>query len=55
MIPHLVGAPQPEVHVSLAPEALVREFIAASLITNALFWAALGWAAAWLYQRHSAA
>ncbi|MDH4608341.1 CbtA family protein [Pseudomonas sp. BN102] len=55
VIPHLVGAPQPEVHSSLAPEALEHEFIAASLITNALFWAALGWAAAWLYQRHTAA
>ncbi|MNG22001.1 putative cobalt transporter subunit CbtA [compost metagenome] len=55
VIPHVIGAPQPEVHSSLAPEALEHEFIAASLITNALFWAALGWAAAWLYQRHSAA
>ncbi|BCD86358.1 hypothetical protein PSm6_27650 [Pseudomonas solani] len=51
VIPHVVGAPQPEVHASLAPEALEHEFIAASLVTNALFWGALGWAAAWLYQR----
>lgn len=55
LIPHVVGAPQPEVHSSLAPQALTHEFIAASLITNALFWVALGWAAAWLYQRHAQA
>ncbi len=54
-IPHVIGAPQPDVHSSLAPEALGHEFIAASLITNAAFWMVLGWAAAWLYQRHSQA
>ena len=55
-IPHLIGAPQPEVHASLAPAALEHEFILASLLTNALFWAALGLAAAWFYSRnrHSA-
>ncbi|WP_271410475.1 CbtA family protein [Pseudomonas sp. Q1-7] len=53
VIPHLLGAPQPDVHTSLAPEALEHAFIAASLITNALFWAVLGWAAAWLHQRHA--
>jgi len=50
-IPHLIGAPQPEVHSSLAPEALEHEFILASLLTNALFWSALGLAAAWFYTR----
>ena len=50
-LPHLVGAPQPEVHESLAPEALEHQFILASLLTNALFWSALGLAAAWFYGR----
>lgn len=50
-IPHLIGAPQPELHSSLAPEALEQEFILASLLTNALFWSALGLAAAWFYTR----
>jgi cobalt transporter subunit CbtA len=50
-IPHLIGAPQPEVHGSLAPAALEHEFILASLLSNALFWAALGLAAAWFYTR----
>lgn len=51
-IPHLIGAPQPEVHSSLAPAALEQEFILASLLTNALFWAVLGLAAAWFYSRN---
>ncbi|MEO4047295.1 CbtA family protein [Pseudomonas sp. CAU 1711] len=50
-VPHLIGAPQPQVHQSLAPEALGREFILASLLTNALFWSALGLAAAWFFAR----
>ncbi|MBC9250891.1 cobalt transporter [Pseudomonas alcaligenes] len=54
-VPHLIGAPQPEVHSSLAPEALERQFIWASLITNALFWSALGMLSAWLYRRSSRA
>ncbi|MEQ9727333.1 CbtA family protein [Pseudomonas sp. WHRI 8822A] len=48
-LPHLVGAPQPEVHESLAPETLEQQFILASLLTNAVFWAALGTAAAWFH------
>jgi len=51
LVPHLIGAPQPEVHESLAPEALEHEFILASLLTNAAFWAALGLLAAWFYRK----
>jgi cobalt transporter subunit CbtA len=50
-VPHLIGAPQPEVHSSLAPEALAQQFVLASLLTNALFWAALGLASAWFFSR----
>jgi cobalt transporter subunit CbtA len=50
-IPQLIGAPQPEVHESLAPVALGQQFIYASLLSNALFWAALGLASAWLFAR----
>ena len=50
-VPHLIGAPQPEVHASLAPEALAEQFVLASLLTNALFWAALGLASAWFFSR----
>lgn len=51
-VPHLIGAPQPEVHASLAPEALGQQFVLASLLTNALFWSVLGIACAWFYIRH---
>ena len=54
-IPHLFGAPQPEMHASLAPAAMGEAFIRASLLTNALFWAALGLAAAWLFRRTAVA
>lgn len=41
-VPHLIGAPQPEVHVSAAPAELAQAFIQATTITNAVFWLALG-------------
>ncbi len=50
-VPHVIGAPQPEVHESLAPAHLERQFVFASLVTNALFWLALGAASAWLFSR----
>lgn len=50
-LPHLVGAPQPEVHESLTPAALNEHFIYASLLVNALFWSALGLTSAWLFSR----
>ena len=54
VIPHVIGAPQPEVHESLAPEALESQFIVASLLTNAGFWLALGLISAWLDRRQAA-
>ncbi|MBV6286188.1 CbtA family protein [Pseudomonas aegrilactucae] len=54
VIPHVVGAPQPEVHHSLAPAALETQFKVASLLTNAAFWVALGLLSAWLYRRQQA-
>ncbi|WP_313299120.1 CbtA family protein [Pseudomonas sp.] len=51
VMPHLIGAPQPEVHQSLAPEALQTQFKIASWLTNAAFWLALGLLSAWLYHR----
>ncbi|MNY39165.1 putative cobalt transporter subunit CbtA [compost metagenome] len=55
VVPHVIGAPQPEVHESLAPEALEAQFKIASLLTNALFWLALGLISAWLFRRKSQA
>lgn len=54
LVPHVIGAPQPEMHQSLAPEALEHQFIIASLLTNAVFWLGLGLISAWLFRRQSA-
>ncbi|MDU8431283.1 CbtA family protein [Pseudomonas syringae pv. actinidifoliorum] len=54
VVPHVIGAPQPLVHESLAPEALESQFMIASLLTNALFWVALGLISAWLFRRSDA-
>jgi predicted cobalt transporter CbtA len=50
-VPHVVGAPQPEVHSMLAPEALEAQFKIASQLTNVAFWLALGLISAWLFRR----
>lgn len=55
VIPHVIGAPQPPVHESLAPEALETQFKIASWLTNAAFWLALGLLSAWLFRRSSQA
>ncbi|MCO7514312.1 CbtA family protein [Pseudomonas guariconensis] len=55
VVPHLIGAPQPATHESLAPEALETQFKIASWVTNAAFWLALGLLSAWLYRRTSQA
>ena len=49
--PHILGAPQPEVHGGLAPAELEQAFIAASLITNAIFWIVLGALAGYFFDR----
>lgn len=54
LIPHIVGAPQPEVHSALAPPALEAQFKVASLLTNAAFWLAMGLISAWLFRRGEA-
>lgn len=42
VVPHLVGAPQPPVHASVAPEHLQRSFVYATALANGVFWLALG-------------
>lgn len=42
VLPHLVGAPHPEVQGGLAPPELEQQFILASLATNAVVWLVLG-------------
>ena len=41
-IPHLIGAPHPEVHSAVAPPELLRTFIIATAVANAVFWVVLG-------------
>ena len=41
-LPHVFGAPQPEVHEGLAPQELRTAFHIATLATNAVFWLVLG-------------
>ena len=53
-VPHVIGAPQPQVHSMLAPEALETQFKIASQLTNVAFWLALGLISAWLFRRKSA-
>lgn len=40
--PHVVGAPLPQIHSSLAPASLVDAFIQATAIANGIFWLTLG-------------
>lgn len=49
--PQLVGAPQPEVHASAAPEELAHAFIYATALANAIFWLALGGLTGWFYKK----
>lgn len=42
LIPHIVGAPQPEVHGGSAPEALAEAFVTAATVANGVFWVVLG-------------
>lgn len=50
-LPHIFGAPQPEVHQGLAPDSLRTAFRITSLATNAVFWVALGAISAYIYNK----
>ncbi|PQZ85144.1 MULTISPECIES: CbtA family protein [Pseudomonas] len=52
VVPHVIGAPQPQVHSMLAPEELEAQFKIASQLTNVAFWLALGLISAWLFRRN---
>jgi len=51
VVPHVIGAPQPESHESPIPPDLHHSFVVAVTVTNLLFWLALGAAVAWLRSR----
>lgn len=51
--PHIVGAPHPPIaEASPVPAELAAGFVAASLVTAAAFWTALGAVSGWLQHRH---
>jgi len=49
--PHVVGAPQPEVHGGTAPAELADSFIWRAAIINAVFWLLLGGMGAWILNK----
>ena len=51
LLPHLMGAPQPQVHGSTAPLSLVYSFIYATAIANAIFWLSLGGLQGFFYKK----
>ncbi len=50
-LPHVFGAPQPEVHEGLAPQELRTAFHFTTLAVNAVFWIALGVLSALFFNR----
>lgn len=50
-IPHLIGAPQPQVHSSAAPIELAHAFIYATTIANAVFWLVFGGLLGFFYKK----
>jgi cobalt transporter subunit CbtA len=53
VVPHLAGAPHPEVSGGLAPDGLADAFVVAAAATNAAFWLVLGVVAAVAFGRLS--
>lgn len=50
-LPHLIGAPQPVRMGGPVPPELAGHFVAASLVTAAVFWCALGWLSGTFWRR----
>lgn len=42
VLPHVIGAPQPESHETAVPAGLHHQFVVAVTVTNLIFWVALG-------------
>lgn len=49
LAPHLLGAPQPEVHGGTAPAALANAFVWGTAFVNGAFWLLLGGLGAWTF------
>ena len=53
-LPHIIGAPHPSDFGSPVPAEIASHFVAASIVTSAIFWVMLGWLSGTFYQRFSA-
>jgi len=42
LLPHVIGAPVPDVHGGTAPEVMFDSYVNATFITNGIFWVILG-------------
>ena len=42
VLPHIIGAPQPDSHESPIPASLHHQFVVSVTVTNLIFWVALG-------------
>jgi cobalt transporter subunit CbtA len=51
ILPHLVGAPEPDSYETAVPEGLAHDFVVAVVIGSLVFWALLGGVAGWLRSR----
>src|SRR6516165_3561084 len=51
VLPHILGAPQPDEHLAAVPAALAHHFIIAATIVNFLFWVILGASAGYFHRR----
>jgi cobalt transporter subunit CbtA len=51
ILPHIIGAPQPDDHATPVPENLHHSFVVASTLTNLVFWVILGAAVAMVRAR----
>ncbi|MGE0259130.1 MAG: CbtA family protein [Alphaproteobacteria bacterium] len=51
VLPHLYGAPVPDHEAAVAPASLARQFVVTATVASFLFWAALGAATGYFYDR----
>ena len=51
VVPHVAGAPHPDMTGGLAPQALADQFVIATAVTNGVFWLILGLAVAFAFSR----
>jgi len=51
LLPHIIGAPVPDVHAGSAPLEMFKEYVQATFISNGIFWMILGAISITLFQR----